>query len=55
MYNYYEDGPSRNRDEDLIDRADRYRTERKDREMEELWAKEQEEKANKKEHELETN
>lgn len=31
------DKPTRNREEDLLDRADHERTERKDREMEELW------------------
>ena len=55
MYHYYdEDGPARNREEDLLDRADHFRTERKDREMEELWAKDREEKV-KKQDELETN
>lgn len=33
------DKPTRNREEDLLDRADHERTERKDRKMEELWAK----------------
>ena len=32
------DEPTRNREEDLLDRADHERTECKDREMEELWA-----------------
>ena len=34
----YEDEPRRNYQEDQLDRADHERTERKDKEMEELWA-----------------
>jgi hypothetical protein len=58
MYHYYDDeGPTRDRDEDMRDRADYLRTERKDREMEELWAKSREEQSTKPKdaNELETN
>lgn len=46
-YNDWDSGPTRDYDEDVRDRADRLRTERKDREMEELWAKGREEQATK--------